>query len=324
MSSRPCCLLVLTASLLVLPSAASGGCSGGEACAEPCPAENSCHSDAECQPGEVCQRWTYGLPCLPGVCACNSRGGWTCTADCAPQCNPINCDDGNPCTDDSSSADGCVHTPVGGAELIVLELPELTGFYSVSTERDDEISLGFSLSEIYCVSIRWAGSITTGAWSCVGEQPVGARVQFLALFLPEVSCLATHVETSQIIGAWIPFDSTDSFRCLFGDTIALLSDGVATLGVGLDLCAGIDECRCVPPYSSGQLNSVTLTIAARRMHDFNGDTRVNLDDMTEFVACLNASGGDPGFAECHVFDSDRDTDVDLADAAAFQRAFTGP
>ena len=60
------------------------------------------------------------------------------------------------------------------------------------------------------------------------------------------------------------------------------------------------------------------------MHDYDGDARVNLDDAAEFPDCMSGPDGDPGFAECRVFDSDRDNDVDMGDAAAFQRAFTGP
>jgi hypothetical protein len=60
------------------------------------------------------------------------------------------------------------------------------------------------------------------------------------------------------------------------------------------------------------------------MHDFNGDARVNLDDATEFADCMCGPDRDLGSGECRVFDSDRDNGVDMADAAAFQRAFTGP
>ena len=213
---------------------------------------------------------------------------------------------------------------VPGPNSTKLEMPELTGLYPLLTGRNGEIALGFSLFEIHCVTIRWAGSITTGAWSCFGGQPVGAGAEFLASFNPEAFCLASHVEDSQIIGAWIPFDRTDPFRCHFGDTFALLLDGVATLRVSLQACVGLPECGCVSPYPSGLLNSVRLVIAAQRMHDFNGDARVNLNDATEFADCVSGPDGDLGFAECRVFDSDRDNDVDMADAAAFQRAFTGP
>ncbi len=314
----------LYVTLLVAPAPASGDCVGGEACEQPCPAENSCYTDAECRPGMVCQPWGPNMPCRPSACACDpTEGLWKCTADCAGQCTFLDCDDGNPCTEDSLGPDGCVHTPVGGAELIVVETPELTGAYSLSTGRNGEIALGFSLFEIHCVAIRWGGSITTGAWTCFGA-PVGAGAEFSASFLPEAFCLAWHAEDSQIIGAQIPFDSADSFSCHFGDTFALLLDGVATLRVSLQACVGVPECGCVPPYPSGLLNSVRLVIAAQRMHDFNGDGHVGLNDATEFADCMSGPDRDLGSGECPVFDSDRDNDVDMGDVAAFQRAFTGP
>jgi hypothetical protein len=54
---------------------------------------------------------------------------------------------------------------------------------------------------------------------------------------------------------------------------------------------------------------------------------VDLDDYALFEVCLRFSGPaeEPPFEEClDVFDFDRDTDVDLADFAGFQQAFTGP
>lgn len=210
------------------------------------------------------------------------------------------------------------------AETIVVELPEAAGFYPLLSEHNGEIDLGFSLFEIHVVSIRWAGSIATGAWSCFGGHPVGAGADFRAAFHPEASCWASHVEDSQIIGAQIPFDSTDSLSCHSGDTFELLLDGVATLHVSLQPFLGPPECGYVPPHPSGLLNSVTLAIAARRMHDFNGNARVNLDDAAEFPDCMSGPDGDLDFADCRIFDSDSDNDVDMTDCAAFQRAFTGP
>lgn len=47
--------------------------------------------------------------------------------------------------------------------------------------------------------------------------------------------------------------------------------------------------------------------------------------MADFAALVNCLNGPdvPASPDCEVFDLDSDGDVDLADAAAFQRAFTG-
>ncbi len=55
------------------------------ACAEPCPAENACESDADCEQGSTCTPWDSILPCVSSSCFCDN-GNWACTDDCAPQC----------------------------------------------------------------------------------------------------------------------------------------------------------------------------------------------------------------------------------------------
>ena len=72
----------------------------------------------------------------------------------------------------------------------------------------------------------------------------------------------------------------------------------------------------------GMLNSVSLVIAAHRMHDFDADGAVDLDDMNAFDSCMGGPEDQLAIG-CEVFDSDRDVDVDLADFAAFQVAFIG-
>jgi len=54
-------------------------------CAETCPAENACQSDADCGPGSTCTPWDSSLPCISSSCFCDN-GDWACTDDCAPQC----------------------------------------------------------------------------------------------------------------------------------------------------------------------------------------------------------------------------------------------
>ena len=58
------------------------------------------------------------------------------------------------------------------------------------------------------------------------------------------------------------------------------------------------------------------------MHDYIEDGAVDLDDNIEIVDCLTEPNGTAA-PECAVFDSDRDDDLDMEDAAAFQPAFTG-
>jgi hypothetical protein len=59
--------------------------------------------------------------------------------------------------------------------------------------------------------------------------------------------------------------------------------------------------------------------------DFNADCRINLADYSAMDNCILVSGpNDPTPASCLTrYDIDHDADVDLADVAVFQRAFTG-
>ncbi|MFO1519920.1 MAG: hypothetical protein U1F57_09705 [bacterium] len=80
-----------------LPSCGNGICEVGENCSEDCgmceTPPTSCGSSAECDDGNACngiERCSGGI-CLPGT--------------------PLNCDDGDPCTDDVCDvAVGCLHT----------------------------------------------------------------------------------------------------------------------------------------------------------------------------------------------------------------------
>ena len=56
--------------------------------------------------------------------------------------------------------------------------------------------------------------------------------------------------------------------------------------------------------------------------DADGDGDVDVDDYAVLFGCL-AGPTVPGGTGCEVFDFDEDTDVDLADVAGFQGAFTG-
>ncbi len=241
--------------------------------------------------------------------------GELCISECVDDCG-CDCDDGNECTDDTFVPGGCVHTPVGDAELIVVEMPELTGHYLFNA-REAEVSLGFALFEIGCAAIEWAGRIHTSTVDCSGDLG-GFGGTLEASFVGQPLPRATYSEILGEPSSWLPFDRADVFA---GGTFDFLLDGNATVRVFFEQV--IQDCFVVEP-ASAILDSVGLIIAARRMHDYDGDGRVYLDDANEFSACMSGPGGDPGSSECRVFDSDRDNDVDVADAAAFQQAFTGP
>ena len=60
-----------------------------------------------------------------------------------------------------------------------------------------------------------------------------------------------------------------------------------------------------------------------RLGDYDGDGVVGLGDFGTLITCLAGPGINPGVAGFEFFDFDCDQDVDLADFAAFQQAFTG-
>lgn len=85
---------------------------------------------------------------------------------------------------------------------------------------------------------------------------------------------------------------------------------------------GICAHRC-----PGRVTSEAVADARLGQHAYRQQGRTTeliLDHAAEFADCMSTPDGDLGYAVCGVFDSDRDNDVDLADAASFQRAFTGP
>jgi hypothetical protein len=200
--------------------------------------------------------------------------------------------------------------------MVVVEMPELTGGYLFNT-REAEVSFGFSLFEIGCVAMEWAGGIHTSTVDCGGGNLQGFGGALEASFVGQPLPSATYSEFLGEPSWWIPFDRMDAFA---GGTFDFLLDGNAKVHVLFDQV--IQECFVVEP-ASAVLDSVGLIIAARRMHDFDGDGQVELDDAAEFVECIDGPNGGLGFG-CPVFDGDGDEDVDLTDAAAFQRAFTGP
>jgi hypothetical protein len=62
-------------------------CDDYPSCTTPCPAENSCNGEIDCEPDQLC------FPsCLPSHCTCDG-GTWTCTDDCIGICLPADCYD---------------------------------------------------------------------------------------------------------------------------------------------------------------------------------------------------------------------------------------
>jgi hypothetical protein len=57
--------------------------------------------------------------------------------------------------------------------------------------------------------------------------------------------------------------------------------------------------------------------------DCDNDGDVDLDDFTEFEACLAGPAGGLSQPDCTCFDLNANGDVDLDDFADFQEAFTG-
>ncbi len=57
--------------------------------------------------------------------------------------------------------------------------------------------------------------------------------------------------------------------------------------------------------------------------DCNEDGGINLYDYSDFEACFSGPGGILPDSTCACFDLDSDRDVDLRDAGAFQRSFSG-
>lgn len=284
-----------------------------------------CDDNNACTTNDVCQGDAAGTCEGTDTSAVDCDDGNVCTVDtCDPESGCIHvsleCDDGDPCTDDTCDPEiGCVYTPVGGyPERIVVEIPELVGVYDWVTQHDAEVSLGFSLFDIGCVAIQWSGWINTGTFDCNGTLE-GLGGQFVATFIPESFAEASFEELDEHANFTISFERTDPVHLETGGTFDFLLDGSADIRVSFPPYFQ----KCLIVYSPiGMLSSLSLVMAAHRMHDFDADGAVELDDMNGFHSCMGGPD-DQLTTGCEIFDSDRDTDVDLADFATFQVAFTG-
>jgi hypothetical protein len=59
------------------------------------------------------------------------------------------------------------------------------------------------------------------------------------------------------------------------------------------------------------------------MGDFDRNGEVNLVDLAELLRCFTGEGPTDVLPPCRIFDFEPDSDVDLADFAAFETAFAG-
>ena len=75
--------------------------------------------------------------------------------------------------------------------------------------------------------------------------------------------------------------------------------------------------------SGGSYNLTGGFWFGQRPGDCDNDGDVDLDDFTEFEACLLGPGGGLSESDCNCFDFDASGDVDLDDFAEFQLLFTG-
>ncbi|MBK9128539.1 MAG: hypothetical protein IPM13_12195 [Phycisphaerales bacterium] len=78
-------------------------------------------------------------------------------------------------------------------------------------------------------------------------------------------------------------------------------------------------------YCGWNIDDVAIyaTGCETRPGDYNGDGQLGLSDALAFDGCLLGAGNGIG-PTCGILDMDSDNDVDIADYAAFQTAFTGP
>jgi hypothetical protein len=200
-------------------------------------------------------------------------------------------------------------------ETVVVDLPVLVGPYPWGAENTAQVDLGFSLFEIEAIALHWVGWIRIGLIECSGRD-FGLGGGFAASF---AGVWAYHDVFGGYPWSHVPFDIADHFDLASDDRLEGFLDGRAELRVSFPHF--FHECRLIT-WPSGQLDSVRLVVAARRMHDFDGDGDADLDDGSDLVDCLGGPARSLGVG-CELFDAERDLDVDLIDVGSFQREFTG-
>lgn len=237
------------------------------------------------------------------------------------------CNDCNSCTNDTynSTTKQCEYTLIDppctndGTEIVVVDLTNLVGTYGFweSTIREAEIDLDFTPFKVECMNIEWSGVVQLSKVDCTGtpdKYGYGGSLQ-ASFNVNSYRWYIFGVDKGEALTN-VPFHQTD---VITGERLDFLVDQNTKIHVVfrpvLQKCAVISQPGAV-------LDSVNLTLAIHRMHDYNRDAKVDLDDATIFSDCF--IGPDHSYkSNCQYFDSDRDMDVDLFDAASFQREFTG-
>jgi hypothetical protein len=78
------------------------------------------------------------------------------------------------------------------------------------------------------------------------------------------------------------------------------------------------------PGAGPALNVRTLSVVGNASGDADNDSSVTLADHSFYTGCMHGPAQCGSAFTCRAFDDDADQDVDLADAAAFQRNFQAP
>lgn len=86
--------------------------------------------------------------------------------------------------------------------------------------------------------------------------------------------------------------------------------------------SGFNVIPCYPDGPNGDLDAYTRRISHPAVdNDDDGDT--DLQDFDNWIQCMSSSISNTGDDPCTVFDTDRDSDIDLIDYGHFQDTFSG-
>ncbi len=346
-ASIACAIALSIASVLLMaPAAVAGECLGGTECIEPCPAEGSCYLDVECGSGGVCQPWVPGLPCFPSECSCDAGSGtWRCTTDCAGQC-----------------AGGCaecgarfVHVELDEPNVVEVCASNdsvCAGTYSVTIELDGptchwggQVQVDLPPGATRCIDFRAPSPcyFEFGLW-CVRVELwnefrlCDTRLQCRE-FCPGPPPPPMYVSASDgefcegVLVTWAPVPLAEYYEVFlnpwpWGDCDTLLGQTSSNHYWDTE-CEPHERCyyslRAINPCGVSSCSDIDGGYRAIMFADWEPDCDVDLDDYVAFGSCMTAPSPDGELvAGCQVFNLDHDGDVDLADVAAFQRAFTGP
>lgn len=297
------------------------------------PSTGQCESVAaneggSCSDGDLC---TTNDVCTNGVCegafvdcsglddACNMGVCVSSTGFCEQVAvnDAGGCDDGDLCTEndscsggvcqgsavDCSGLDGACQTGVcdGGTGNCVAELAE-----NGTTCNDGNLCT----SDDECFN----GSCGGVAVDCSGlddDCNVGSCNSGTG------NCEAVAANEGQFCDDGI--DCTFDETCSSGECVGTLEDCD-----GDGECDGDDNCPLVANPLQEDADFDGFGDACDGLFDYDHDGDVDVDDLSEFAACITGAGFDASLVCQESFDSDADGDIDLFDWAVFQTSFTGP